>query len=93
MCDVKMSDVQHANLTMMLTIRDSLLRDPIGTASRFGLDADQSNQFTTIGIHQIMAIAANVGDVALFVPRRDLVHLLSLPLPVARTLAVVQPAR
>ena len=37
-----------------------------------------------------MAIVANVGDTTLFPPRRDLVALLDIPLPLVRPLAAAQ---
>ena len=36
-----------------------------------------------------MAIVANVGDATLFPPRRDLIALLDLPLPLASPMAAV----
>ena len=93
MSDVQLLDVQLTNLTMLLTIRDSLHRDRVRTCARFALDSAQAERFLSMGIHQIMAIVANVGQVNLFPPRSDLVSLLALPLPVARPFAVVQPSK
>lgn len=93
MSDVQMSDVQLTNLTLLLTIRDSLHRDRPQTCCRFGLDADQGDRLLGLGIHQVMAIVSNVGQVSLFPPRGDLVSLLSLPLPILRPFAVVQPVQ
>jgi hypothetical protein len=93
MSDVQMSDVQLTNLTLLLTIRDSLHGDRAQTCCRFGLDVDQADRLLGIGIHQVMAIVSNVGQVNLFPPRSDLVSLLSLPLPIVRPFAVVQPAQ
>ena len=89
MSNVQMSDVQLTNLTMLLAIRDSILRDMVGTCCRFGLDAPQGQRLSELSVHQIMAIVANVGDVSLFPPRADLIRLLALPLPVARPMATV----
>lgn len=93
MSDVHLTDVQFSNLTMLLTIRDCLHRDRIRTCCQFGLDAEQANCIQDLRTHQIMAIVSHVGQVCLFPPRMDLISLLALPLPVARTLAVVWPPR
>jgi len=89
MTHAKLSDVQIANLTLLLTIRDGVLHDRLSTCCKFALDAGQADRLTTLGIQQIMAIVANVGDATLFPPRRDLIALLDVPLPLARPLAAV----
>jgi hypothetical protein len=75
------------NLNQLMTIRDGAMLDPAMTCCRFGLDAQQARRLTALGIHQIMAIVANVGDTTLFPPRRDLLALLDMPLPLTRPLA------
>lgn len=88
----QLSDVQIANLTLLLTIRDGVLQDRLATCCKFALDAAQAARLGALGIQQIMAIVANVGDATLFPPRRDLLALLDLPLPLARPLAAVHSA-
>lgn len=83
------TDVQLSNLTLLLTIRDGVLKDRAGTCSRFLLDATQAQRIAELGVPQIMALVANVGDASLFPPRRDLLELLAAPLPLARPLAAV----
>ena len=85
----QLSDVQIANLTLLLTIRDGVMQDRLATCCKFALDAAQAERLGTLGIQQILAIVANVGDATLFPPRRDLIALLDLPLPLARPLAAV----
>jgi hypothetical protein len=92
MTHAQLSDVQIANLTLLLTIRDGVLHDRLSACCKFALDAAQADRLTTLGIQQIMAIVANVGDATLFPPRRDLVALLDVPLPLARPLAAVHAA-
>ena len=89
----QLSDVQLTNLTLLLTIRDGVMQDRPGTCCRFALDAAQADRIGTLGIQQIMAIVANVGDATLFPARRDLLCLLETPLPLARPLAAVHAAR
>ena len=88
----KLSDVQIANLTLLLTIRDGVMQDRLAACCKFALDAAQAERLEALGIQQIMAIVANVGDATLFPPRRDLLALLDLPLPLARPLAAVHAA-
>jgi hypothetical protein len=92
MNQAQLSDVQLMNLTLLLTIRDSVVEDTPTGCCRFGLDALQAERIATLGIHQILAIVANVGDSSLFRVRADLLALLESPLPLMRTLAAVSAA-
>jgi hypothetical protein len=85
----QLSDVQIANLTLLLTIRDGVLSDRPSACCRFALDAAQAERLGAMSVQQVMALVANVGDATLFPPRRDLIALLDLPLPLARPLAAV----
>jgi hypothetical protein len=89
----QLSDVQIANLTLLLTIRDGALRDRAAACCRVALDAAQADRLTAMSIQQVMAIVANIGDATLFPPRRDLLALLDNPLPLARPLAAVHAAQ
>lgn len=86
---VQLSDVQVANLTLLLTIRDGILNDKTSACCRFGLDATQAERLETMSVQHVMAVVANMGDATLFPPRHDLVALLNTPLPLARPLAAV----
>ena len=101
----QLSDVQIANLTLLLTIRDGVLHDKTAACCKFALDATQADRLGAMSIQQVMAIVAMVGllwcfygysislgDATLFPPRRDLVALLDMPLPLARPLAAVHAA-
>ena len=74
----QLSDVQIANLTLLLTIRDGVLQGRLSACSKFALVATQAERLGALTIQQIMAIVANLGDATLFPPRRDLVVLLEL---------------
>ena len=87
-----LSDVQLANLTLLLTIRDSVLQDRAGACCRFALDAAQADRVGTMSVQQVMALVANLGDATLFPPRRDLLRLLDTPLPLVRPLAAAHTA-
>ena len=90
MTDALFSDVQITNLILLLTVRDAALQDAADTCCRFGLDADQARRLTQLPVHQLVAVIANIGDTALFLPRRDLVRLLDTPLPLTRPFAAAQ---
>jgi hypothetical protein len=87
------TDVQLSNLTLLLTIRDGVLKDCAGTCSRFLLDATQAQRIAELGVPQIMALVTNVGEASLFSPRSDLLDLLAAPLPLVRTLAAAHAPR
>jgi hypothetical protein len=88
-----LSDVQISNLTLLLTIRDGVVRDKPAACSRFALDAAQADRLGSMTVQQIMALVANVGHCTLFHPRGDLLLLLDTPLPLARPLASVHTHR
>jgi hypothetical protein len=89
----QLSDVQLVNLTLLLTIRDGVLNDRPSACCRFALDALQAERLGAMSVQQVMAIVANVGDATLFPPRRDLVALLDVPLPLARPMAAVHTSQ
>jgi Flagellar transcriptional activator (FlhD) len=89
MNDQTLSDVQIANLTLLLTIRDGVVRDRAAACCRFAVDATQADRLGAMTVQQIMALVANVGHSALFHPRSDFLLLLDAPLPLARPLAAV----
>ena len=93
MNQAQLSDVQLTNLTLLLTIRDGVLQDRPTTCCKYALDAAQAARIAGLGVQQIMAIVANVGDATLFPARRDLLALLEAPLPLARSLAAVHSAQ
>ncbi|WP_284620653.1 hypothetical protein [Aquabacterium humicola] len=86
----QLSDVQLANLTLLLTIRDAIQQDQVAACARFGLTREQAERLIAMCVQHVMAVVANVGNVSLFPPRRDLVSLLERPLPLSGPLAVVQ---
>lgn len=87
----QLSDVQLANLSMLITIRDHIKRDVVSACCRFGLRAEQANSFGELSIDRILAIVANIGQECLFPPRQDLFALLELPAPLARPITSVRP--
>ena len=90
MTDAPFSDVQWTNLTLLMAVRDAALQDPASACCRFGLDAAQAHQLARLQVHQVIAIVTNIGDTSLFLPRRDLVRLLDVPLPLTRPFAAAQ---
>jgi hypothetical protein len=91
MSTVQLSDVQLANLSMLITMRDNIKRDPVSACCKFGLRADQARSFGDLTIDHILAMVANVGQECLFPPRDDLLALLKLPVPLAGPITSVRP--
>ena len=92
MSHVTLTDVEWINLNVLAVIHAGLQHDRASTCCKFALDATQADRLGAMSIQQVMAIVANVGDATLFPPRRDLVALLDMPLPLARPLAAVHAA-
>lgn len=88
-----LSEVQLANLTLLLTMRDSIGRDPTLACGQFGLREPDAQYLSSLSPTQILAIVVNVGNETLFAPRTDLFKLLQSPLPIAGTLCAVHPPR
>lgn len=93
MSTVQLSDVQLVNLSMLITLRDSIKRDPVAACCKFGLHAEQARFFADLSIEHILAIVANVGQECLFPPREDLLALLKLPVPLAGSMTSVRPPK
>lgn len=89
----QLSDVQLINLSILITIRDHIKRDPVSACCRFGLHAEQARFFADLSIDRILALVANVGQECLFPPRDDLLALLTLPAPLAGPITSVRPRR
>jgi hypothetical protein len=93
MSTVQLSDVQLVNLSMLITMRDSIKRDFVSACCKFGLHAEQAKLFAEMSIEQILATVANVGQECLFPPREDLLQLLVVPVPLAGPITSVRPAK
>ena len=88
---VQLSDVQLVNLSMLLTMRDNIKRDPVSACCKFGLHAEQARFFGDLPVEHILAVIANIGQECLFPPRQDLFQLLKLPVPLAGPITAVRP--
>ena len=88
---LQLSDVQLVNLSMLITMRDNIKRDPVSACCTFGLRAEQASVFADLQIDHILAMVANVGHECLFPPRDDLLTLLKLPVPLAGPITSVRP--
>lgn len=85
----RLSDVQLTNLTQLLTIQRGLRQDYAETCCRYAMNAVLADLLLELSIPQVLALVANIRDETLFPPRRDLVALLTVPLPLSGTLAAV----
>lgn len=86
-----LSDVQMANLCLLMTMRDSVLKDVVEACCQFGIDEDLAQFVTALSHAQIFSIIANLGNECLFLPRPNLTRLLSLPLPLLAPVFAVHP--
>lgn len=91
MGNMQFSDVQLINLSLLVTIRDSIKQDRIAACCKFGLCDAQARFLESLSIDQILMLVANLGQECLFLPRQDIVSLLALPLPLAAPLMAVHP--
>lgn len=91
MAAIEFSEVELFNLTLLLTIRDSVGRDPALACGQFGLREDDAMHLAALTPTQILAIVTNVGSQALFSLRPDLFEVMRAPLPLAATLFAVHP--
>ena len=71
MNQVQLSDVQIANLTLLLTIRDGILHDRTAACCRFSLDAMQAERLGTMSVADATAALEAVG-LRIAVQRTDL---------------------
>lgn len=90
---VPLTDVQLANLTMLLTIKDSIQQDRASACCKFGLQDAELSVLSSLSAERILAIVANMGQESLFPPRADLGSLLTVPLPLAGVMAAARPLR
>ena len=93
MSTIQLSDVQVANLSMLITLRDNIKRDPVSACCKFGLRADQATFFGDLSLEHILAMVANVGQECLFPPREDLLTSLKVPVPLIGPCTSVRPPR
>ena len=93
MSTIRLSDVQLVNLSLLITMRDNIKRDPVSACCKFGLRAEQATFFGDLSIEHILAMVANVGQECLFPPREDLLALLRLPAPLAGPITSVRPPK
>lgn len=91
MSKLELSEVQLLNLSALFTIRDCIQHDVITACCKFGLSAEQAHFIRMLSIDQILVIAVNVGQECLFLPRKDLVSLLSLPTPLTGPIMSAHP--
>lgn len=91
MAAIEFSEVAMFNLSLLLTMRDSIGRDPALACGQFGLRESDALHLASLSPTQILAIVANVGSQALFSLRPDLFEVMRAPVPLAATLFAVHP--
>ena len=77
MASTLLSDVQALNYNNLLVMRDAAREDLASACCRFGLSKAALKDISELKPGDVMTIAINAGDEALFVPRDDLASLLT----------------
>lgn len=86
---IKISDVQLINLTLLLAIQNSLNQDPTSACYKFHLQLEDMSHVKNLSFEQIHSIVANV-DQCLFCLRPEILDILNLPPNLAGILATVR---
>ena len=86
-----LSQVQRANLNLLLLMRDAAMRDMGDAVCSFGL-ARQDFAAIMSRADELLSFVCGIGDQALFLPRSDLSSLLALPPGIAPAIASARSA-
>lgn len=74
-----LSQVQRANLNLLLLMRDAAMRDMGDAVCSFGLARQDFAAIMSRAPDELLSFVCGIGDQALFLPRSDLSSLLALP--------------
>ena len=74
-----LSQVQRANLNLLLLMRDAAMRDMGDAVCSFGLARQDFAAIMSRAPDELLSFVCGIGDRALFLPRSDLSSLLALP--------------
>ena len=88
---LELSQVQKANLNMLIQIVECAKQDNATACSRFGLDAEQAKFLAPLAFQDMLTLVTHLGDECLFPPRSDLVQILTWPPQLANALLMVHP--
>jgi len=91
MDSLPLSDVQRANMLILLLARDAAMQDLGAACCRYGLSLALLKQLRSLSPDAIFSIVMGIGNEALFYPRADLETLLTLPAPVSAVVASARP--
>ena len=89
---VFLSQVQRANLSLLLLLRDAAMRDIGGAVCSFGLGRQALVAIVSRAPDELLGFVCDMGDQPLFLPRSDLSTLLSLPAAIAPAIAAASAA-
>lgn len=88
---IQISDVQRANLTLTLLIREAVLENPGAACCKFGLSAEQLQMFQSLTPEEILSGVSQAGEQALFSLNAGVTSLLKHQSPIAALVAAAQP--
>jgi len=86
---LELSQVQIANLNMLILVAECAKQDSATACSRFGLDAEQAEYVASLTYQDMLTLVAHLGDECLFLPRSNLVQVLAWPPQLAGALLMV----
>jgi hypothetical protein len=89
---IELSHVQIANLNMLALLSEYAARDQAAACSRFGLDLKQAEFLSTLSYTQILNLAVHL-DECLFLPRHNLIQILSWPPEMATAMLMAHRAQ
>jgi hypothetical protein len=87
-----LSQVQRANLNLLLLMRDAAMRDMGDAVCSFGLARQDFAAIVSRAPDELLSFVCGIGDQALFLPRSDLSSLLALPPAIAPAIASARAA-
>lgn len=88
---LELSTVQITNLTMLMTIQDSIKTDEIAACCHFGLQRNQAQYIAGLSFPQLLTIVVHLGNESLFFLRQDILSVLQHPLPLVGVMSATQP--
>lgn len=88
---MQFSDVQRANLTLALLIREAVRENPGAACCKFGLSSEQLQMFQALTPEEILTGVSHAGEQALFSLNAGFASLLKHQSPIAALVASAQP--
>ena len=89
----RLNDIQTLNMQVLQIIREGLLADREATCHAFQLTMEQAERIGSMTHAELTALATSTRGISLFIPRSNMVELLSAPPGLVALLGSVRPTR